>query len=459
MLENVYWLKDSKGLKTEIKQAADEGIISEQDKDIYKLYIQMGEMPEGSLKEEKAGQIFDMIAAKKVNALFPYTEPEEYSEILKSKKGAYRESFHADNEKLYDKIYGGWLGRCAGCLLGKPVEGWYRQRIQGLLHDTGNYPIDFYMASDIDAAIRDKYEIIDEAQDYGNTKRAWINNVSGMPEDDDTNYTVLGLIAAEKYGKELTSDKMGHLWLKSLPILHTCTAERIAYKNIINMKLPPESAKYRNPHREWIGAQIRADAFGYVMPGDPEGAAKLCYEDAALSQVKNGIYGEMWVGAMIALAFCTDDMEKVITLAMEEIPPKSRLYEAIKLILQWYKNGMGYDKVSDKIHEMYDEKTPHDWCHVISNAMIVAAALLYGEKDFAKTIGMATEIGFDTDCNAATAGSVLGVMMGAENLPDKWISPLNDSLQSGVDGLGSVKISEMAKRTLKTAKELNKSIL
>ena len=455
MLGNEPWLRDSQGIKTEAVQAIDEGLISKEDKEALSRFEEVINLPEGGEKEKEASELLDWVQTLNVMPGYKYYEPNSYDEIKKAKTGQYDKAFTGSDEKLYDKIYGGWLGRCAGCLLGKPVEGWHSDRITGLLKDTGNYPISFYISSDIDKSIREKYSITDEASDYGNTKKAWINNVSGMPEDDDTNYTVLGLIAAEKYGRDMTSDEMGSLWLKSLPILHTCTAERVAYKNLINLKLPPLSASYRNPYREWIGAQIRADAFGYIFPGNPQAAAKLCYEDAALSHIKNGIYGEMWVGAMIALSFCEKNIEDIIKLALCEIPQESRLFEAIGTVIKWHDEGISYDEASKIIHTMYDEEKEHDWCHVISNAMIVAVALLYGDCDFEKTIGMATEIGFDTDCNAATAGSVLGVLLGAKNLPVKWIGPLNDSLTTGVDGLGNVKISDMAKRTFDLAKKLS----
>ncbi len=33
--------------------------------------------------------------------------------------------------------------------------------------------------------------------------------------------------------------------------------------------MPPETALIRNPYREWIGAQIRADLWGWVSPAQP----------------------------------------------------------------------------------------------------------------------------------------------------------------------------------------------
>jgi len=39
-------------------------------------------------------------------------------------------------------------------------------------------------------------------------------------------------------------------------------------------------------------------------------------------------------------------------------------------------------------------------------------------------------------------------------LPDKWIAPLNDRVKSFVVGYNDSKISDLAERTLKTAKEI-----
>jgi len=85
--------------------------------------------------------------------------------------------------------------------------------------------------------------------------------------------------------------------------------------------------------------------------------------------------------------------------------------------------------------------------------LIVVAGLVYGNLDFSKTISIAVMGGWDTDCNGATAGSILGALLGAKKIPEKWIDPINDTLYTGVQGYNKVKISDLAKETLDLIKK------
>ena len=148
--------------------------------------------------------------------------------------------------------------------------------------------------------------------------------------------------------------------------------------------LPPETAIRNNPFREWIGAQIRGDFFGYVNPGDPSAAAEMAWRDASISHVKNGIYGEMFCSAMTAAAAVTDDIRTIVEAGLDEIPANCRLRRGVEQVLAWYGEGLDREAIIDKIHGVYDETSNHDWCHTISNEMIVDMALLEGGGDFGK---------------------------------------------------------------------------
>ena len=117
-------------------------------------------------------------------------------------------------------------------------------------------------------------------------------------------------------------------------------------------------------------------------------------------------------------------------------------------IIDQYKSGISQKECFDRIHQKYDEHTSHGWCHTIPNAMIVVGSLLYGKGDFGKSICMAVETGFDTDCNGATVGSILGMANGKETISEAWSAPINNKLYTSIFGVGTVNISDCVEKTL-----------
>ena len=241
------WLTMSDNIETELLQSQDEGrkIPSK----LIAFAKAIKKMDENDpQKQIESIKFFDEI--EKIPIPFDSNEPSTLEEIRKlcvDYNGDENKGFDIRKIDTFDKVYGAWLGRAAGCLLGKPVEGWKTDKLIPFLKDTNNYPINFYMSSDIDFELIQKYNI-------AHPDIAFINNVNSMPVDDDMNYTVLGLEIVEKYGKDFTQDDVALAWLLNFSVFDVCTAERIAYKNLINNILPPFSATYRNPYRELQGA-------------------------------------------------------------------------------------------------------------------------------------------------------------------------------------------------------------
>ena len=108
------------------------------------------------------------------------------------------------------------------------------------------------------------------------------------------------------------------------------TAERAAYRNLLDGYSPPECATYRNPFREWIGAQIRGDVYGWARPGDPRGAAALAWRDARISHTRNGIYGAMFAAALVSAACVADDIDTVLDAGLSVVPAQSRFAHAVR---------------------------------------------------------------------------------------------------------------------------------
>jgi ADP-ribosylglycohydrolase len=385
--------------------------------------------------------LYDALMALPGDQQLASNEPSDLATIRSLRPAGPRRYEAAFTEAyLRDRLAGAWLGRAAGCLLGKPCEGWHHDRIQSYLERAGAYPLDDYFP-----------QLLPNGADglSATMPQNWLRGrVSVAPRDDDTDYTVLGLHILEESGLNFTTENVAAQWLNHLPYHQVYTAERVTYANLVAGLEPPETATYRNPYREWIGAQIRADAFGYVNPGWPEAAAEMGFRDAALSHVKNGIYGEMWAAATIAAAFASPDPLEAIEAGMAEIPYDCRLGQALRDTISWSRDDGPWESTWQKVNEAYGQ---YHVVHTINNACAVALALLHGDCDFEATISIAVMCGWDTDCNGATAGSVIGAMLGAQALPAKWVAPLNDTLESSVQGFAVSKISALAERTLRQA--------
>lgn len=160
---------------------------------------------------------------------------------------------------LADRVLGGWLGRIAGNMLGKPVEQgevWTRDRIDRYLRATDALPLTDYLpgppTETEERALRPEWRTCVRGRVHGSCR------------DDDVDYAILGLHLLETHGFGFSTEQVGDLWLLRLPYLQTFTAERAAYRNLANGLRPPLTATYENPYQEWIGALIRADVHGWV---------------------------------------------------------------------------------------------------------------------------------------------------------------------------------------------------
>ena len=385
-----------------------------------------------------------------VRGTFPYFEPETYEGIAASLPQQAKTSYPYQQKLLEDRIRGAWYGRAAGCVLGIPVEGWTRKKIFDYLKASGQFPLEKYIRSIGEQQIRQEFDITEEdiTTSYDRTKICWLNCLDGkLPNDDDLNYTVAALKLLERYGQDFTSEDVAETWLLGIPPFHMCTAERVAVRNLMNGVLPPSSAIVCNPYREWIGAQIRGDFFGYINPGNPLRASKMAYMDAAVSHTKNGVYGAMFIAALISLCFVdTFSMKERIRLAMMQIPPRSRLKESLAEVCGWYESGKTFEQAIDEIHSRYNENEQFDWCLAIPNAMIVTVCLLWKE-DFSESISAAVLAGFDTDCNGATVGSVRGAAGGFEGINPKWYKAFDGEINTSVHGYYNISFEDAVRRT------------
>ncbi|PCG82033.1 hypothetical protein CIB93_32250 [Streptomyces sp. WZ.A104] len=342
-----------------------------------------------------------------------------------------------------DRLHAAWLGRAAGCLLGKPVEKLPLTGIRALARPTGNWPLTtWFSARGVPPEL-----LAAHPWNRRSAPTSLAENIDGMPEDDDLNHPLLTLLLLQRHGHAFTTADLARLWLDALPAGRAFTAERIAYGNLLAGVEPPETARRRNPFREWIGAQIRADVHGWTHPGDPAGAAAQAHRDAVLTHTANGVYGAMFTAAALAVAAGGEsDVHGCLAAGLRVVPPHSRYARAIRLGIETARTEREFDVVVDRLHDTYADT--HHWVHVLPNAALLAAALTHADGDFTRSIGSAVSGGWDTDSNGATAGSLAGLLAGAPDaLPEHWTAPLKNRLATSVPGFDQVGFDTLAALT------------
>ncbi|MEV6955070.1 ADP-ribosylglycohydrolase family protein [Streptomyces sp. NPDC051183] len=344
---------------------------------------------------------------------------------------------------LVGRLGAAWVGRAVGCLLGKPVEKLPLHGIRALARATGNWPLnDWFTAKGVPPGL-----LAAHPWNRRSARTSLAENIDGMPEDDDLNYPLLGLLLLQRHGKGFTTADVGRLWLDELPAGRTFTAERVAYRNLLQGLEPPATATRHNPFREWIGALIRADVHGWTNPGDPAAAAAQAYRDAVLTHTANGVYAALFVAAATAEAATgRADVHTALRAGLAVVPPGSRLAGAVRFGIAAAEREADFDRVVDRLHARYGR---HHWVHALPNTALIAAALTHADGDFGRSVCRAVSGGWDTDSNGATAGALAALVAG--EVPHRWSAPLKNRLATSVAGFDGIGFDTLAHLTAQEA--------
>lgn len=339
------------------------------------------------------------------------------------------------------RIRNAWLGRISGCMLGKPVE--------ILSMRQGPVALSAYLADAGAAELRDYVPLVpdtDVARLFPETCRGHLE--CAIP-DDDINYTVLALMLVETYGLDFSTEDVARAWLSWLPGGMTFTAEREAYVQLLakagtafTFGAPAQfdiAECSDNEFNDWIGAQIRADLYGWIVPGRPALAAELAGRDASLSHRGDGVYGAQFVAAAGACLAGGAAILDAVEAAAELLPADSASAAAIAL---GRRLGLAGDGPAE-IHATYEGMSP---VHTVNNLALVVWGLVRGADDFSVAIGDTVAAGLDTDCNGATVGALWGLT--GRPIPAHWSDPWAGRVQTSLAGVGELEIDDLIARTI-----------
>ncbi len=378
-------------------------------------------------------------------ASFSKKEPDSLGKIRKRRpNGPRRLTDRIDFSLLEDRLKGAWIGRCAGCILGIPVEGMAKEAIKNACRNSGvGYPVSDYWKMDPQNSASPL------TLHYNKTPRKDFlrKNLRYVGADDDLAYTILGLLILEECGVEFTTADVAGMWLKYLPF--ACTAEHVALENLKKGIPSLKAGELGNPFQDWIGADIRSDPWGYAAAGWPEKAAEFAWRDAYLSHRSAGLYGAMFFSATIAAAFAVKKPVDAIEIGLTEIPRNCRLAKTVRMTLEWCEKDRDWETTVDRILARFKGMSV---VHTLNNAALTVAGIFYGRGDFERTICLTVMGGLDTDCTGATAGSISGAILGINKIPPKWKSPLGNRVETYLNGKTVFYSDAIVRRFLKIAR-------
>jgi ADP-ribosylglycohydrolase len=436
-------------LREELIQRRDEGVVIPR-----QLLQRLAEFhPEKDQWDPGVERLYDEIMALPDDDDLAAREPNELDEIRRLRPDGPRDlGWKPSATELTDRLHGAWLGRFSGCALGKPVEG-VGQAVEGGRH-VGRARIKQFLKNRGDWPLRDYFT----SRDVGDGIHLWgegsmREKIAFMEADDDVHYSLVGMAVVEERGPEFTWNQIASYWLWHIPVGYICTAETQAITNYQTRishgqgpATPAFTRRYRNPYREWIGAQIRADGWAWCCAGKPELAAEFAWRDASWTHERNGIYGEMMMAAIEAAAFVEHDPAKLVAIGLSEIPRDCRLARAVRDLMKWRKSSRDWESCMDQVDAAFATMHP---VHTINNALICLMALFYGKMDTVSAPAIAVMGALDTDCNGATVGSIVGAAAGRKHFRMDLADRLHDTVKPGMIGFAQSSVRELAERTAK----------
>lgn len=291
-----------------------------------------------------------------------------------------------DSVEFVDKLRGCWLGKNAGGTLGGPLE------------EAWGHPEPFQVS--------------------------WYPELreGGIP-NDDLEMQLVWLKALEEVGPELTARELARYWLDHIG--YNFDEYGMSKTNLRLGLEPPVSGRYNNWFKDYMGAPIRSEIWACVAPGLPRLAVRYAYQDAICDHAGGeGLFGELFHTALEAAAFVVSDVRSLVSIGLSFVPEDSLVANTVRVALEGHGEGLSWQDARKRVLGAAPSEIAQ---YAPINLGFEVIGWLYG-RDFGDQLCTAVNCGYDTDCTGGTLGAILGLILGASNLPEKWIKPLGESI-------------------------------
>ncbi len=282
----------------------------------------------------------------------------------------------------YDKVLGGWVGKCAGGILGAPIEGY---------------------------KVFNQIELSDElfATNFAN---------------DDLDLQVLWLDLVDRKGPWVRQADFAAHWRDH--VAFPWNEYGIASRNIRLGLDIPDSGRCNNWYwSQSMGSPIRSEIWGMLFAGEPHRAARYARIDSELDHTGFSVHAEQYFAACAALAFVHDALDRVLTEALAVIPAGGVCAELVRRVMAWYA-AYGFATTAAKIKSYYGDA---DFTSAPMNVGFTVLSMVHAGADFDRIIE-SLHLGHDSDCVVATAAAILGILRGHAAIPARWKQRVGNEL-------------------------------
>lgn len=312
-----------------------------------------------------------------------------------------------DDATYRKKMKGCWLGKAIGGTLGMPLEG-----------RLGPFELNFYEPFPTEAVANDDLDL----------QLLWLCHLENHPEAPVSSEL---LAKAWQAHVEFPWDEYG-----------------VCLRNIAQGYRGAAIGATDNWFGECMGAAIRSEFWACLAPGDPDRAGAFAYQDAAVDHWGDGIWAEVFLSRLQAAAFDQHDPNVLLGIAMKPLPVESRVYQAVAYVHDQYSQGRSVAGMRDGLIHRF---ATGNFTDVACNLGFTIMGWLAGQGDFGRSLCLATNCGYDTDCTAATLGALLGIL-DPDAIPQQWIDPIGEQVVLSPEIVGiqaPATLDELVDRTAK----------
>ncbi|MBQ5794107.1 MAG: ADP-ribosylglycohydrolase family protein, partial [Clostridia bacterium] len=207
-------------------------------------------------------------------------------------------------EQYLDKVYGCFLGKTVAGTMGAPYEGI-------------KMPLELQFKPEM---------------------------INTMLPNDDLDLQVLWLDAVKQYGEDFTSYDLQKVFCENCD--YSPGEYAIMRKNYEKGIYPPESGRFCNDfYIQGMGCPIRSEIWACLYPAQPGKAADMSARDGCLDHEGESVYAERFFAALESAAFYESDLDKLIDIALCEIPADCKIRTLIADTLAWCREYEGVKQV------------------------------------------------------------------------------------------------------------------